>query len=69
MPLSPDNSRQYSVTICCPKCGISGSVVWERVGAERHLVKLSDSFYERLSKVPPHPIEVLCRKCGAAQVE
>jgi hypothetical protein len=64
-----NNPRQFSVRVYCPKCGNSGSVVWERIGAERQLVSLSPTFYERLAKTPPHPIELVCRSCGAAQNE
>jgi uncharacterized OB-fold protein len=65
----PNNPKQFAVTVYCPACGSNGEVVWERVGKERQLISLSPSFYERLSKTPPHPIELVCRKCGAAQNE
>jgi hypothetical protein len=61
--------HQHSVDLRCPKCGCKGVVVWEGHGADKTLVWLSGQFYERLAKRSPFPIELVCMKCGAAQVE
>ena len=61
--------RQNSVDLRCTKCGSKGVVIWEGHGANKTLVWLSGQFYERLAKQPPFPIELVCVRCGAAQVE
>jgi hypothetical protein len=55
--------------IRCPKCLARGLVTWEGAGAEKVLVRLSANFYERLTKVPPYSIELVCQQCGMAQLE
>jgi hypothetical protein len=53
------------------RCGKVGSIVWENArsekGAQRDFVKIDGDFYERLSKRPPYPIELVCNSCGTAQ--
>ena len=53
------------------RCGRVGSIVWEDApseeGAQREFVKIDGDFYERLSKRPPYPIELVCNCCGTAQ--
>jgi hypothetical protein len=61
--------RQYLMPICCPKCAAMGKILWEGLGERRTLVHMSGEFYERLCRLPPHPIELVCRACGAAQLE
>jgi hypothetical protein len=60
---------EFSANIICPKCGTVGVAVWEKVGAERSLIRLTRNFYERLSKKDPFPIEIVCLGCGTAQRE
>jgi DNA-directed RNA polymerase subunit RPC12/RpoP len=60
---------QIEQPIRCPKCTAKGLMVWEQDGAEKVLVRLSANFYERLTKVPPFAIELVCRQCGMAQLE
>jgi hypothetical protein len=54
------------------RCGKIGSIVWEDApaaeGVRQELVKLDGDFYERLSKRPPYPVELVCNTCGTAQV-
>jgi hypothetical protein len=61
----------HAGTIRCPGCGKDGMVEWEdmpdRSGVTRQLVKIVGDFYERLSKKPPYPIELVCKDCGTAQ--
>jgi hypothetical protein len=61
--------QQFTVSLFCSKCGAKGSVTWERENGQRVLVKVCDSFYERLRKKAPYPIELVCVKCGTAQLE
>jgi hypothetical protein len=56
--------RQYAQEILCPKCSNRGVILWEGTREEKTLVRMSTAFYERLSKKPPHPIELVCQKCG-----
>jgi len=61
---------QFFNTIACAKCGQQGSEIWEEsaqnssLGPDLHLIGRSGEFYERLSKMAPHPIEVVCGHCG-----
>jgi len=66
--LSPEGP-QFSVNITCPKCRAIGVVVWEKDGAHRSLVSLSNGFYERMSEKDPYPIELVCRECGTRKSE
>jgi hypothetical protein len=61
--------RQNAVDICCPKCRSRATLVWEISGKDKTLVRLTGHFYERLSATPPHPIELVCLKCGTPQTE
>jgi hypothetical protein len=71
----PVERDQFSVLIECPKCGEKGVATWEEnkhtsvSGPEPTLIRLSSEFYERVSKRAPHVIELVCRKCGTAQIE
>jgi hypothetical protein len=53
------------------RCGKNGSILWEDApsdgGDHQEFVKIDGDFYERLSKRPPHPIELVCNACGTAQ--
>lgn len=60
---------QYSMEMCCPKCRSRATLVWEKSGADRTLVRLTGQFYERLSSKAPYPIELVCLKCGTSQAE
>ena len=61
--------RQYFVSIHCPTCAAKGKILWEGSGRQKALVYLSEQFYERLRRAPPHPIELVCRACGTSQLE
>lgn len=61
--------RQYIMSVHCPNCAAIGRIFWEGSGERRTLVSISEQFYERLCRLPPHPIELVCRACGAAQPE
>lgn len=61
--------QQYPVNLRCSKCGNKGMIIWEGTGAQKSLVWLSGSFYERLSRKPPYAIELVCVKCGALHLE
>lgn len=57
--------------IFCPTCGKEGAVIWELAararGDGKDLVRIEGDFYERLSRKPPFPIELICHVCGTAQ--
>jgi len=61
--------RQYFMAISCPNCAAMGKILWEGSGERKTLVQVSGQFYERLCNSPPHPIELVCRTCGASQLE
>jgi phage FluMu protein Com len=61
--------RQYFLPVRCPNCASIGSILWEGLGEHKTLVSMSDEFYERLGRLPPHPIELVCRACGTPQLE
>jgi hypothetical protein len=61
--------RQYLMPICCPNCAALGKILWEGSGERKTLVRMSGEFYERLCRLPPHPIELVCRTCGTPQME
>jgi len=63
--------EQFTVIIQCAKCSQKGSEIWEentqingRSPETPQLIKRSEEFYERLAKKIPHPIEVVCHRCG-----
>jgi len=58
-----------AVAFACPKCGAKGRTVWERDEWGLSLVSLSGGFYERLKKLSPVNIEIVCHACGTAQPE
>jgi hypothetical protein len=61
--------RQYFMPVRCPKCSAVGDMIWEGSGERKTLVHLSGQFYERLGRLPPYPIELVCRACGTPQLE
>ena len=61
--------RQYFMSVSCPNCAAMGRILWEGSGERKTLVQVSGQFYERLCSLPPHPIELVCRECGASQLE
>lgn len=63
------DSYQYYLPVRCTNCAATGKIFWEGLGEQKTLVRLSDEFYERLGRLPPHPIEIVCRLCGTAQLE
>ena len=60
---------QYYLPVRCTNCAATGKIFWEGVGEQKTLVRLSNEFYERLGRLPPHPIEIVCRTCGTTQLE
>ena len=58
--------HEYRATIFCPKCGEVGVVAWEKDGDKRAVVKLSNSFYQRISKKDWSQMELVCTECGGA---
>ena len=60
---------QYAVNLHCEKCGQDGTAAWEREVSTAHpnrlvLIRLSDGFYERVSKKARDRIEIVCNSCG-----
>ena len=64
-----ENSREHAVNIRCPKCSNKGTLIWDGAGKSKFLVRITGEFYERLARTPPHAIELVCQKCGNAQME
>lgn len=64
---------RFTYVIRCPTCGAEGVEVWQNnsqfdmLSRDGQFIRRSGEFYERVSKKWPHPHEVVCRKCGAAQ--
>ena len=60
--------QSHTETISCPKCRTCGVINWDFVqtpdGPKKDFAGLSGNFYERMSKNPPHTIEVVCVCCG-----
>jgi len=60
--------RQHADAIACRKCGTTGTVVWDDISRRNVCVSeqvgIDGPFFERLSKKPPYPIELVCRACG-----
>ena len=62
--------QQHSDSIVCSKCGKSGKVVWDDVSRLNksaviaELAGIDGPFFERLSKLSPYPIELVCRACS-----
>jgi len=61
--------KKVAVAFECPKCGARGRTIWEREEWGLSLVGLSSGFYERLKKLSPVNIEIVCQVCGTAQSE
>ena len=55
-------------TIACRICGKRGKIFWDKIsrvpGSMRDILGIDGPFFERLSKKPPYPIELVCRDCG-----
>ena len=51
-----------------PKCGNCGVISWDLVqtanGTKKDFAGITGNFYERLSKQPPYPIELVCTACS-----
>jgi hypothetical protein len=69
-PVSTD--RTWSpVKLKCPKCGQTGSALWEEKGdvsprdPMASLENLSDGFYHRIKNAHTHLPEVVCNSCGS----
>ena len=60
--------KQHSDSIVCGKCGKTGKIVWDDISrlnpSTPEPVGIDGPFFERLSKKPPYPIELVCRACG-----
>jgi hypothetical protein len=63
------NYGQYLLPLRCSHCAAKGKIRWAVSGERKMLVHLSGQFYSRLCKLPPHPIELVCRACGTPQLE
>lgn len=61
--------RQYFMSVRCPHCAAMGKILWEGSGERKTLVRISAEFYERLCRLPPYSIELVCRTCGTPQLE
>ena len=61
--------RQHCMPIRCPNCAAMGKILWEGSGRCKTLVRISGHFYERLCRLPPHSIEIVCVACGTPQLE
>jgi predicted RNA-binding Zn-ribbon protein involved in translation (DUF1610 family) len=63
---------KFPVKIKCPKCGQTGSAMWEENsdisprGPMSALDSLSDGFFQRIKDARTHSPEVVCRNCGTA---
>ena len=60
---------QQPETVVCQQCGKSGTIIWDDVSRLNNdvvteLVGIDGPFFERLSRNPPYPIEMVCRACG-----
>jgi hypothetical protein len=60
---------KYSDTVRCPRCHRTGTIEWEAAAEKnlKELVRINGEFYERVSKKPPFPIELVCVGCGTPQ--
>ena len=61
-------SHDQTDTVVCPKCGNCGVISWDLVqtanGTKKDFAGITGNFYERLSKQPPYPIELVCTACS-----
>ena len=64
-----DARGTVDVPITCPRCGASGTAVWEGEKTGPCLVSLSRGFYERMAKFTPYKLEIVCHACGAKQIQ
>ena len=59
---------RYADRIVCRHCGKPGTIAWDDVTrlnvSAPEPVGIDGPFYERLSRKPPYPIELVCRACG-----
>lgn len=62
--------EKFPVKIKCPKCGQTGSALWEENneisprGPMSSLESLSDGFHQRIKNASTHLPEVVCSGCG-----
>jgi len=62
-------TSQNSEHITCDDCGNSGELFWLTLGplgTRPEFGGISGRFYERISRKPPYPIELICNCCGKA---
>ena len=68
MQTRADTIKEHADTLQCRHCGKTGAVIWDQVSrAGENLPELAGidgPFFERLSRKPPYPIELVCRACG-----
>jgi ribosomal protein L37E len=64
--------QQHADAMVCRRCGEAGKIVWDDVtrlnAVTPELAAIDGPFYERLSRKPPYPIELVCRTCGGVAV-
>lgn len=52
----------------CPKCSTTGTITWDASGGQTpQFISLTGEFFERISRKPPYPIELVCLRCGTVQ--
>ena len=62
--------EQFTVQLCCPKCGSAGVALWEKAPDPpelRKLLSLSDGFYQRPLIGTASAPEIICDHCGTGQ--
>ena len=59
---------QRTDTVTCQRCGNVGVLKWDCIpvpgGFKKDFIGIVGDFYERLSKKPPYPIELVCTPCN-----
>ena len=59
---------QEADAVVCRNYKRTGRILWDQLsrvpGSHTDLIGIDGSFFERLSKTPPYPIELVCRYCG-----
>ena len=70
--LRPYSAHHHADTITCRKCGQPGKIVWDSVSRARNSQmgrsSVEGPFFERISRDPPYPIELVCRECGGVAI-
>jgi transcription elongation factor Elf1 len=56
-------TQAYDFNFACPHCGQSGEVVWEGLGVERGLVRLSNGFHVEVGRLPGAKHVIICDVC------